>query len=517
MHRNNDKLHVCGFNPFVIFASMKNVLSILIICFAVASAMAQPRAGSQIELVQANSMEFDKSMGNAKRVIGDVIFKHENTYLYCDKAYLYSETNVVDAEGNVHLIMDRTTHAYGNTLHYDGKTGLARLDGNTRMVDGQTLLTTSYLDFDMRNDKVMYYTGGKIVDGETVLTSKLGTYDTKKKEMYFKKEVDLVNPEYTIKCDTLRYNTAKDMAYFIGPTKIKADKSDIYCERGWYNTKTDAALFMQNSYLQSENQIVRGDSLLYDKKNELGRAYKNVSMIDTVEDIMLKGDIGRFNQKTSDMLVTGHAVMVMIDNADSLFMHADTLISKGDSNARVFYAFHHARFFRADLQGASDSIVYSFADSSIYMYRKPIIWSDDNQMTADNIRIQMQNNRIDKMFFYNASFIVSEFDSIRYNQIKGKDMVASFKENDLYKIHVTGNAESIYYLTEKDSTVMGVNKSQSARLTIWVKDREIHRVTFHDKPEAILYPEAELMPADARLKGFLWQPVLRPKHKDDIF
>ena len=108
--------------------------------------------GSQIELVQANSLEFDKSVNNAKRLIGDVILKHEGTYLYCDEAHLYSETNSVDAIGNVHMVMNRTTHAYGEKLHYDGKTGLARLDGNTRLLDNEALLTTSYMDFDLRKN-----------------------------------------------------------------------------------------------------------------------------------------------------------------------------------------------------------------------------------------------------------------------------------------------------------------------------------------------------------------------------
>ncbi len=44
-------------------------------------------------------------------------------------------------------------------------------------------------------------------------------------------------------------------------------------------------------------------------------------------------------------------------------------------------------------------------------------------------------------------------DQERYNQLSGRDMTAFFRNGDIYHVLVEGNAESLYYLTEKDSTL----------------------------------------------------------------
>jgi lipopolysaccharide assembly outer membrane protein LptD (OstA) len=106
----------------------------------------------KIELLNANSLEFDKSKSNAKRLIGDVGLKHDGMYMFCDSAYLYSEENKLEAYGNVRLKPDAGTNIYGDTLYYDGKTKYAKLRGVVKMIDKETQLTTKYLDYNQKTD-----------------------------------------------------------------------------------------------------------------------------------------------------------------------------------------------------------------------------------------------------------------------------------------------------------------------------------------------------------------------------
>jgi lipopolysaccharide assembly outer membrane protein LptD (OstA) len=84
------------------------------------------QAQTQIELVNANTLLFDKKNGaDIKKLIGNVILKHNYILLYCDSAYLYSATNKADAFGNVHIRESDTMNIYADMLTYNGNTKLA--------------------------------------------------------------------------------------------------------------------------------------------------------------------------------------------------------------------------------------------------------------------------------------------------------------------------------------------------------------------------------------------------------
>ncbi len=90
------------------------------------------------------------------------------------------------------------------------------------------------------------------------------------------------------------------------------------------------------------------------------------------------------------------------------------------------------------------------------------------------------------------------------------------KHGELYKIHVTGNTETIYFLREDNGRRIGINKAISNKLDVFVSDNEIKTITFLEKPVATLYPENELTQKEMLLKNFRWLEKYRPKNKTDI-
>ena len=489
---------------------------------------------TRIELIHADSLNYDKDINkNIRRLIGNVEFKHENAIMKCDSAYMNPDANSMEAFSNIRINQGDTLSLIGNHLDYDGNTSVAVVTGNVSMRDRSMVLTTDRIDYNRKSGTASYNTGGKIVDVPNILTSKLGFYDSFTKEMHFKDDVVLTNPRYVMNTDTMVYNTLTHTAFFFGPTTITSNENFIYCERGFYNTDKEISGFTNNAYIKTKTQRLSGDSIGYNRKTGEGKAFENVTINDSVNAVLIKGKYAEHNEITEYSLVTGHDEMIQVFETDSLFLHADTLSAVSDTLARedttnkkrTLFAFHHVRIYKTDLQGRCDSLVYSFHDSTIELFTVPILWSNANQMTADSVKLQTANGQISHVYMRNNAFIVSLADSakldirdsMRFNQVRGKNLTGYFTDNELHKIFVEGNGQTIYYAKNKENKLTGVNRADCTDIYIAVKENKVKEITLVNKPDATFYPIHELSPKELRLKGFSWQPQLRPENKEDIF
>ena len=147
------------------------------------------------------------------------------------------------------------------------------------------------------------------------------------------------------------------------------------------------------------------------------------------------------------------------------------------------------------------------------------IWSKENQITAEFIWLVMSDGKLDKMYMDKDAFIISKADSLRdnFNQIKGKNMIGAFKDQELFKIDVKQNSETIYYAIDEDGKYIGVNKMSGNDMLIFLKDNEINTITFIKDPQGEMNPLKEVSPKDVILKGFNWRITERPKDMFGIF
>lgn len=478
--------------------------------------------GQRVEIKQASMLEGKHINGEeVRQLTGDVIFKQGNTLMYCDSALFFEKSNSIDAFGNIR-IEGPQTNMTGKTLHYDGNTKQAVLTQEVRLTDGKMTLTTDLLNYNTETEIADYTTGGKVVDAENVLTSNKGFYYSKDRIVFFKDNVVLTNPKYIIKSDTLKYHTPTATSYFFGPCNINSTGSDssyIYCEYGWYNTRTQKSYFSNDAFIQSKENRLAGDSILYDKLAGIGRAFGNVEVTDTVQKVIISGDYAYVNEKTHRSLVTGKTQLIKIFDTDSLYMHADTLYALEDTVAKQksYFAYMHVRIFKNDLQGKCDSLVYTTVDSTMHFFNDPVLWNGVNQLTADSISLVIASGKIQKMLLRVNSFIVSQEDSIRFNQVKGKDMTGYFLENELRKIHVVGNGQTVYHIRNKKKQLSGVNRAECSDMLIFIADNDVKSISLQYKPDATLYPIKDTNPEEMKLKGFGWRSGIRPVSKEDIF
>jgi lipopolysaccharide assembly outer membrane protein LptD (OstA) len=264
------------------------------------------------------------------------VFKQDNAILTCDSAVFYTAKNYFEAFNNVHINQADTINIYSDFLTYDGNAKQAHLTSNVRLLDRTSVLTTNVLDYAMGPKVGTYVSGGKIVNKDATITSKNGYYFANSRDAYFRYNVLVVTDQSTIKSDTLRYNTFSNWAYFYGPTNIKEkDGGNLYTENGAYNTKTTYAYFGKNNLYTSGSKSLKGDSLYYDGRAGYGKAVRNIVFKDTIDKMLMHGQLGFYYKKDQRTLVTKNAYAgigtsdsIMVKNVkrpDTLWLGADTL------------------------------------------------------------------------------------------------------------------------------------------------------------------------------------------------
>ncbi len=495
---------------------------ILLIMLAIHIAQTFGQAGQRtvIHIERAKTQQYDARLGkDIERLIGNVILRQDSTRFYCDSAHLNQKTRNFDAYGNVHINVNDSLDIYGNRLFYNGETRVAEMFGNVKLIDIPTTLETEYLVYNRLTRMAWYPDNGKIVSEDNTLTSKKGFYNTDLKEFYFRDDVVMTSPDYTAYSDTMVYNTRSEISWFHGPTVIRGEENTIYCEYGWYDTRKDQAHLSQRASIQTLEQTITGDNLYYDRAIGFGDARGNVVVTDTNNNMIITGDIGKLWEDEGRSFITGRAKAITYDDQDSLFLHADTLFLffDQDRKAKSLFAYYGVKFYRSDIQGKCDSLAYLMADSTIRMYRSPVLWSKENQITSDSMHIAIVNQEIDSLILYNTAFIVSK-DSIHgFNQIKGKNMIGYFSDNELVRVEVTGNAETIYWVREEDTSLIGIDVAKTSSMTIRLRNNDVQTINYKQAPNQVMFPEKELPEDQRKLKGFQWLEDIRPLTKLDIF
>jgi lipopolysaccharide export system protein LptA len=298
----------------------------------------------------------------------------------------------------------------------------------------------------------------------------------------------------------------------------------LYCESGWYKTEERIASLSENAFVQTPDHKLYADSIYYEMDIDFGKAFENVILIDTIQNVIVHSDFALSDRRQGDAWFTNNAWAVMIDDGDSLFLRGDTLriaydTSSNDINHML--AYHNVRFFRDDMQGAGDSLVYVVPDSTITMFGNPIVWTGDDQMTGDTIRIVLSENRPKFMYMWERAFIISKsHHEGNFNQIRGDEIIGYFNDSsELETIRGFENVKTIYYITDDaDNSLIGILVVGAEEMEMKIEDRAIVSINYlrPDEEGGSMFPDTEL-PLEARfLEGFLWQIERRPMSKFDI-
>jgi lipopolysaccharide export system protein LptA len=482
-----------------------------------------PNAGKKTQIVMehADSTVFAKDDNPDIHIMrGNVRFRHDSAYLYCDSAYFYDKDNSLEAFSNVHIEQGDTLSIFGKYLIYEGNQNLAKMRDDVRMENRNNTLFTDNLDYDRNRNLAYFFNGGMLVDSINELTSVYGQYSPTTKMALFKDEVTLTNPQFVLHSDTLHYNTVDKVAIILGPTVIESDSAIIHSSNGQYSTESDEATLYDRSTVTSKDQTktMTADTLFYNRRTGFGEAFGNMILNDTVKKLILMGDYGYFDDMRQFAFATDSAQAIEYSQRDSLFLHADTLQMLTLGAERELKAFYGVRIYRIDLQGVCDSLQFNTKDSTLYLTKNPILWNTGYQLTGDTIRILFNDSTIERVHVLDRAFAIEENDTTYFNQIKGRNLTAFFVNGEMHRIDVEGNTETIYYpLDENGLDFLGRNKTESPNMVILIEDRKPAEIHWWPTPKAEILPIPDLNPEQKFLKDFVDYNYLRPLSRDDIF
>lgn len=207
----------------------------------------------------------------------------------------------------------------------------------------------------------------------------------------------------------------------------------------------------------------------------------------------------------------------LLSGADSLSAGKDTLEVLDSSKVNFMLGIGNVKIFRKDMQIICDSVSFSELDSIARFYKTPIVWNEGNrQYTSDSLFVLVKGNAIDRASLMSNAFIITQEDSLYFDQIKSTEVMAYFDTTSaLRRFDAMGGANAMFYL-EENETLSTVNKVESKMLSAVLKDGAIDRVYYFDAPKNDAYPVAQMKDNDHFMKGFEWKDDLRPKGPEDI-
>lgn len=538
----------------------------------VRDSLSAPTRQTMVYLEHAETLSYDEERHpDAQVLTGDVVFMHDGAHMYCDSAYFYESTNSLDAFSHVRFVQGDTLFGFADVLYYDGNSKFARMRKNVKLIDKQTTLTTDSLNYDRVGDLAWYWRGGVITSDEDTLTSLWGQYISHEDQALFKTDVHLVNPRFVMDADTLRYNTKTHLSDILGPTTILyEEETTILTEKGWYNTETEESMLLDRSHIyHNDGKELVGDTIFYNKKTGYAQVIGSMEMRDTVQKSTLYGHYGEvFEHKEEDVrgkkiveqyshgFVTDSALMVDWSKDEYTYLHGDTLYNEEipyqvyelqprdsvqkfvtkdsiqwdtimvaqapdtiwrDTTYRQTRARRNVRIYGPDGQVVCDSTNYNGRDSINTLYGQPILWQENQQMSADVIVMYMKDSVLDHAVGTGNAIAIQQETDDYYNQMSGKEITAYMENDSLRRVFVSGNAETVFFPKEEDGTFSGMNKTQSSYVMVYMEHGEIERVVVYPSPTGRMVPLEGLDSSESRLGTFFWADAIRPKKPGDVF
>jgi len=493
---------------------VRPILVFLLLCSSHCCLYAQSDTLKTIEIKNADALLGELRDGKSlQRLIGRVKFEHRGAFLFADSAWLWNESQSLTAFGHIKIEQGDSLQILGDTLHYNGPESKATLLGRVDMADPQMRLKTSQITYLRNQNRVLYNKTAKIKNGKETIESKEGQYDASQQCFTFRKGVSIKSKDYLVKSDTLRYDTRNDLSTFYGPTFIYGTNYVIYFEYGWYNQSKEVAHFSNNASIYSDGKWLYGDTLYYEQKSGYGWANGKITLIDTLEHMIVSGNFAETFEELKRFYTTDSAQLILFEpGQDTLFLTADTLFGN-KVKAQEFQGHGSVAFFQPQLQGRSDFFRYQKSDSIMTMHGDPVLWTDSTQMTADTIRLRQQNNGQDSLFLIGQARLIQQTDTL-FQQIAGLRMLGIFQHNSMRRLWVLEQASSIYYPRDNEGFT-GRNELKCNNIRLDFNEKKLSSMTCLGKPNGTLFP---ILPEpQPRIPGFLWWPNDRPTRHIDIF
>ena len=432
------------------------------------------------------------------------------------EGYYYGETKDVYFKKDV-LLVDPENTVKTDTLLFNTETNVATFVAPTEIKgkNNQKILTSSGY-YDAKNKKAFF--AGRphiedstvILDADEVATDDSSGFSEARGRVIYKDTAQGV----IIIANNLKSNKKEES--FLATQKpvmiLKQDNDSIYIAA---DTFFSAKLSNLRRY-RDVPVIVDGG----DKDDENDKDDKNdASYNDSIND---KADIAKdtitlnkaiVKNKTDDLTDSNDSS----DSSNDLTDPSNNLSKKKDSTDRFIEAYAHVKIYNDSLQAVCDSLFYSAEDSAFRLFKSPIVWSKQDQITGDTIYLFTEKKKPKRLYVFENALSNEKAGDNYYNQVKGRTINGYFDSGRINFIRTKGNAESVYFAQDDDGRFIGVDKNSCDVIDMYFVNGEADRIVFRSSLQGTTYPMRQANLEDMKLRGFQWHDNLRPKTKYDLF
>ena len=415
--------------------------------------------------------------------IGNVEGLQDSTILRADWAKRFVSREQVLLTGDV-VIVDQGDSLYADTVFYDEINKIGRALGRVRLSDGEVVALAPSGIYFVDEKRARFSEGLTLNDSTAEITSRTGSYWTEEKRAELEGTVQLQAERTYMEADSLSY---------FRETEVSIARGNVFIERlgGEDDAEADSSirtlLFSQWAYNDEQAGLSR---------------------------------------------IRGRPLLVQL-RQDSTDAEVDTLVIQAlyleaierDSLSRLV-AVDSVQVWQRDLAAVADSVVYERLEppadtlradtlaaervEETRLYRGPILWVEETQVSGDTIRVKGQGDDIDSLFVRQGAF-VAQRDTVteRIHQVKGQNILGVF-EDDSTRTFIAGpNAETIYFRRDEDDQPDGGLQVSGDQAILRFRGDDPEEIIFPGEPQGLYYSES-LLPSPFQLDGFRWLPERRP-------
>jgi len=450
-----------------------------------------------VNIINSDSTISDKNKHpDYLRLLGNIVFEHENYFLKCDSAHHYLDIGKIKCFGDISIESDSVL-IYCNDLVFDSKEYTAILKKNVVLKKSEKSLFTNNLIINFSNNNAIYYGGGELEKGNQNIVSNQGEYNIKTDKYLFKDSVKTTIENSRLTTNHLNFDNKKNLYLIDGPSNYTKEDLNLYFENGRYNSKSKKGFFSNNNYLKDDDFILQSEILITDEENNI-EAIDNVSLVNEEEKIFINSGYATLND--SSRYFTKKPKISFLNKDDTLNINSEIVFSKKN----ILISHKDVKIISNNLIGKCDSLSFNQNDSLIKLYGSPIIWIDGYQVTSDIIILKYFDNEIKNFYLPNNPFICFKSDTTIFNQIKGNEISGTFFQNVLQRINVHSQGESIYLVKESNKNI-GLNHTKSPQILINFFERKVKEIIYSGNAESLTVPIKEITEEKKYLKNFYWR------------
>lgn len=408
----------------------------------------------------------------------------------------------------------------------DGET-IRRLTGNVRLIQETTTLRSALATQWVATDRILFDGQVSIVDSGDTLNADEVLYYRRTKIGHATGDVILRDAEVTVRSTSAIYNVDEKHSTFDKGVTLVDSVSTLTGGHGEYFSDEKRAHFSGDVVFSDSTSTIKADSLVYFREDERAEALGSVlvNILDQTSDttaapdkIWIAGPRATSDRRTNRSEVSGRATALRL-SADSSGAYVDTLLvnanlmsSRRTDSLDVLTGGGNVMIWSDNVAARSDSLTIHSSPGGndvIVLTGTPILWIDDSQLVGDTVQVFVRGGDIDSVYAIGTVFLARP-DTVSGNiqQVGGETLDGSFMDNGMKVFTIGPNAEAIHYVTE-GADLQGAVRASADRIVFYVEDDDPVRISIISGVEGTYY-QADDIPSNLTLQGFLWQPDRRP-------